>query len=264
MGEPIVLVDAETVDLQVPAAAEIVIEGRFEPGRKADDGPFGESPRYYDSSWGYVLDVTAISHRGDAMFLDINNVHQEHRCLSIFPAREAQLLALLRGMFPHVQAVRMPIATAAMHAYISVDPRRDGEAKQILMVALGAFPRLKHATAVNTDVDIDDHESVIWAMTTRFQGDRDLIVIPYVAGTSMDPSSYTLEERYVPGDLRTQVGFDATMPVSVPFRERADIVGADFAELDLGAYLESASDSSPAPWRKDATQGSPRSAAEMS
>jgi 2,5-furandicarboxylate decarboxylase 1 len=250
LGEPIVLVDGESVNLQVPAAAEIVIEGRFEPGRKADDGPFGESPRYYDSHWGYVLEITAITHRKDAMFLDLNNVHQEHRCLSIFPAREAQLLAQLRAVFPHVRAVRMPLSCAAMHVYISVDPRRDGEAKQILMVALGAFPRLKHAVAVNTDVDITDHESVLWALTTRFQGDRDLIVAPYVAGTSMDPSSYTLEERHVPGEIRTQVGFDATMPVSLPFRERADLLGADFKNLDLDAYAASTSESATTPWRE--------------
>src|SRR5262249_26520192 len=151
-------------------------------------------------------EVTAITHRRDAIYLDINNVHGEHTCLSVFPAREAQLLSQLRSVYPHVSAVRIPSRTAGMHAHISVDPQHDGEAKQILMLGLGAIPRLKHAVVVNTDVDINDDESVLWALATRFQGDRDLLVVPYVSGTPMDPSSYALDTRYVGGELRTQVG----------------------------------------------------------
>jgi 3-polyprenyl-4-hydroxybenzoate decarboxylase len=136
-----------------------------------------------------------------------------------------------------------------MHAHISVDPLRDGEAKQILMVALGAIPRLKHAVAVNTDVDISVDESVLWALATRFQGDRDLFVAPYVSGTSMDPSSYTLNDRYSPGELRTQIGFDATLPVGVRFRERADAVGPRFADMDVDAMLAPSDTLRSAPWR---------------
>jgi 2,5-furandicarboxylate decarboxylase 1 len=255
LQEPLAVVRGETVDLPVPACAEIVLEGRIQPGAVEPDGPFGESPRYYESGWGYVLEVTAILHRRDAIYLDINNVHGEHTCLSVFPAREAQLLSALRSAYPHVRAVRIPTRTAGMHAHISVDPLRDGEAKQILMVALGAIPRLKHAVAVNTDVDISVDESVLWALATRFQGDRDLFVAPYVSGTSMDPSSYTLDDRYSPGELRTQIGFDATLPVGVRFRERADQVGPSFADMDVDAVLAPGDTLRPAPWR--VTDGEP-------
>jgi 3-polyprenyl-4-hydroxybenzoate decarboxylase len=136
-----------------------------------------------------------------------------------------------------------------MHAHISVDPRRDGEGKQILMLALGGIPRLKHVVAVNTDVDIGDDESVLWALATRFQGDRDLFVVPNVSGTEMDPSSYTLHDRWTPGGLRTQVGFDATLPVGVPFRERADHVSQPFASLDVEALLAPADVERSTPWR---------------
>ena len=242
LGEPLAVVSGETVDVPIPAFAEIAIEGRIVPGETRPDGPFGESPRYYESGWGYLLEVTAITHRSDAIYLDINNVHGEHPCLSCFPAREAQLLAQLRTAHPHVREVRIPTRTAGMHAHISVDPKRDGEGKQIAMVALGAIPRLKHVVVVNTDVDIYDDESVLWALATRFQGDRDLFVAPYVSGTPMDPSSYTLQDRYTAGDLRTQVGFDATIPVGIPFRERADQVGAGFADLDIDTVIAPADD----------------------
>jgi 2,5-furandicarboxylate decarboxylase 1 len=249
LGEPLEVVGGDTVDLPVPAAAEIVLEGCFQRGVTAPDGPFGESPRYYESGRGYVLEVTAITHRRDAIYLDINNVHGEHTCLSCFPAREAQLLGLLRSAYPHVRAVRIPTRTAGMHAHISVDPQRDGEAKQILMMALGAIPRLKHVVAVNTDVDIYDDESVLWALATRFQGDRDMFVMPCVSGTTMDPSSYTMHDRWTPGELRTQVGFDATLPVGVPFRERADQVGPQFADMVVEELLARRDPSRPVPWR---------------
>jgi 2,5-furandicarboxylate decarboxylase 1 len=261
LQEPLEVVDGETVDLPVPAAAEIVLEGRFQPGVTSPDGPFGESPRYYESGRGYVLEVTAITRRRDAIYLDINNVHGEHTCLSCFPAREGELLGLLRSAYPHVRAVRIPTRTAGMHAHVSVDQRRNGEAKQILMMALGAIPRLKHVVAVNTDVDIGDDESVLWALATRFQGDRDLFVMPNVSGTEMDPSSYTLHDRWTPGDLRTQVGFDATLPVGVPFRERADQVGQAFASLDAEALLAPADLERSTPWRGSVrAPGSPRHA----
>jgi 2,5-furandicarboxylate decarboxylase 1 len=252
LGEPLAVVDGDTVSLPVPATAEIVLEGRFQPGVMSPDGPFGESPRYYESGDGYVLEVTAITHRHDAIYLDINNVHGEHTCLSCFPAREAQLLGLLRSSYPHVRAVRIPTRTAGMHAHISVDPHRDGEAKQIAMMALGAIPRLKHVVAVNTDVDIYDDESVLWALATRFQADRDMFVMPHVSGTTMDPSSYSLHDRWTPGDLRTQMGLDATLPVGVPFRERADQVGPQFADMDIEAVAAPRDPSRATPWRSGA------------
>jgi 2,5-furandicarboxylate decarboxylase 1 len=249
LGEPLALVAADTVSLEVPAAAEIVLEGQFRPGQTLPDGPFGESPRYYEASWGYVLEVSAITRRSDAMFLDINNVHLEHTCLSIFPAREAQLLTVLRAVYPQVSTVRIPLRTAGMHAHIKVDPSRDGEAKQILMMALGAIPRLKHVVAVNSDVDITVDEEVLWALATRFQADRDLLVVPYVSGTSMDPSSYSLDSRATVGEMRTQVAFDATIPVGRPFRERADAVAPRFASCEPETLLVPADEVRPAPWR---------------
>lgn len=252
LQEPLAVTPGATVDVPIPAGAEIVIEGRIIPGETRPDGPFGESPRYYESGSGYLLEVTAITRRPDAIYVDINNVHGEHTCLSCFPAREAQLLMQLQSAYPHVQGVRIPTRTAGMHAHVSVDPHRDGEGKQIAMLGLGAIPRLKHIVVVNTDVDIFDDESILWALSTRFQADRDLFVAPYVSGTTMDPSSYTLTDRYKPGDLRTQVGFDATLPISQPFRERADEVAVRFRTIDLDATVAPADLGRKTPWRTQA------------
>jgi len=239
LGTPLEVTAAETVDAMVPARAEIVLEGRLVPGARELDGAFGESPRYYQADAGFVFQVTAVTHRRDAMFLDINNVHGEHTTLSVFPAREAQLLQTLRCAFPAAKAVHIPHRSAAMCAYISIDQHHDGEAKQVILFALGNFPRLKQVIVVDADVDVSDHEEVVWATITRSQWDRDLIVVPYTRGTSMDPSSYTLLDRhpsreiYDPAGLTTQVGIDATRPVDAPFAERADTIPARFAELNV-------------------------------
>jgi 2,5-furandicarboxylate decarboxylase 1 len=237
LREPLVMAPAESVTANVPAWAEIVLEGQFLIGERQEDGPFGESPRYYDQYPSFVLEVTAVTHRQSPIFLDLNNVHVEHRCLSIFPAREAQLLETLRRVLPFVTAVHMPLGSAAMLAFIQIDQLTDGDAKRAALTALGIFPRLKHVFVVDSDVDIYDFDHVLWAMTTRFQADRDLFMLPYAAGTEMDPSSYSLTDRFDSrGALRTQVGFDLCRPVSVPFKERADELG-DYAAVDPADYL---------------------------
>jgi 2,5-furandicarboxylate decarboxylase 1 len=237
LGEPLVMTPAETISATVPAWAEIVLEGQFLLGERQEDGPFGESPNYYDRYPSFVLEVTAITRRRSPLYLDLNNVHVEHRCLSIFPAREAQLLDTLRRIFPFVQRVHMPLGSAGMMAFVQIDQQQDGDAKRTALSALGAFSRLKHVFVVDSDVDIYDFDNVMWALTTRFQADRDLFMIPYSAGTAMDPSSYSLTDRYdADGALRTQVGLDLCRPVGVPFRERADDLG-EFANIDLDDYL---------------------------
>lgn len=242
LGVPLEVTAAETIDAMVPARAEIVLEGRILPGEREVDGAFGESQRYYQAELGFVFQVTAVTHRHDAMYVDINNVHHEHNCLSVFPCREAHLLSTLQARIPAVKAVYMPEKSAAMCAYISIDQRRDGEAKQALTLALGSFPRLKRVVAVDSDVDVRSHEEVAWAMTMRCQWDRDLIMIPYTLGSGMDPSTYTLTDRYrnkemyelyEPDVLTTQVGIDATEPVGVPFPSRADTLPAQFADMDV-------------------------------
>lgn len=239
LGTPLEVTPGETVAAMVPARAEIVLEGYLIPGARELDGAFGESPRYYQADEGFLFQVTAMTHRRDALFLDINNVHGEHTTLSVFPSREAQLLQAMRSVLPRVQAVSIPHRSAAMCAYISIDQQYDGEAKQAILFALGSFPRLKQVIIVDADINVADHEEVLWATITRCQWDRDLVIVPYTRGTSMDPSSYTLVDRYPsrelydPAGLTTQVGIDATTPVDAPFPPRADTIPSRFACMNL-------------------------------
>ncbi len=238
MGESMLVTPAETVDLNIPAYAEVVVEGRILPGEREWEGPFGEFTYYYGSSNGYLAEITAITHRKDAIFVDLHPTHNEHRCLWIFPGREARLLAKLREVLPSVTKVHIPLHGAGMSAYVAMDKKHDADARRALMIVLASDNYLKHAIVVDSDIDIFDDQQVLWALNLRFQGDRDLMVLPNSRGIHVDPSSYSLTDRFKPGGLTTKVGFDATMPVEVPFPPRADLLPEAYAGLDLAQYVD--------------------------
>lgn len=240
MGESMLVTPAETVDLNVPAYAEIVVEGRILPGQREHEGPFGEFTYYYGSSNGYLAEITAITHRQDAIFVDLHPTHNEHRCLWIFPGREARLLAKLREVLPTVTDVHIPLHGAGMSAYVAMEKTHDADARRALMIVLSSDNYLKHAVVVDSDVDIFDDQQVLWALNLRFQGDVDLMVLPNSRGIHVDPSSYSLTDRHKPGGLTTKVGFDATMSVEVPFPPRADLLPEEYADLDLDDYVDKA------------------------
>ena len=237
IGAPRAVARGGTVDLDVPAHAEIVIEGRILPDVVEQEGPFGEFTYYSGATQAPVCQVTAITRRRDAIFVDLHPTHPEHRELWIFPAREARLTQRLREAVPGVAGVRIPQHGAGMMAYVAIDPVHDADARRALMIVLASDTYIKHAVAVNSDVDIDDDREVVWALGVRFQADRDMMVLPDSRGMPLDPSSYSLTGRFDRGGMTTKVGFDATAPVGVPFPERADGLPEAYADLDLADYL---------------------------
>jgi 2,5-furandicarboxylate decarboxylase 1 len=237
-GQPLETVPGVSVELDVPAHAELVIEGRLCPDRKQSDGPFGEFTYYYGAAQGWVGEITAITRRRDAIYVDLHPAHVEHRCLWLFPGREARLLSLLRAAVPGVRAVRLPFHGAALSVYISLAKQHDGDAQRVLLLALSSDTYIKHAFALDQDIDVFDDEQVLWALNTRFQADRDLVVIPRCRGVRMDPSGYDHLDRSAPGTSVTKAGFDVTMPLGRPFGPRADVPPPGYEQLDPIAYID--------------------------
>ena len=236
-GAPLETARAITVDLDVPAHAEIVIEGRLRPDRREDEGPFGEFTYYYGAAQGWIGEITAITRRHDAVYVDLHPAHVEHRCLWLFPGREAALLAVVRAGVPSVRAVRLPFHGAALSAYISLEKQQEGDAQRALLLALASDTYIKHAFVVeDVDVLIDDEE-VLWALNTRFQADRDLVVIPRCRGVRMDPSGYDPLDRGAPGTAITKAGFDITMPLARPRPPRADLLPAPYEHPHPAQYV---------------------------
>jgi 2,5-furandicarboxylate decarboxylase 1 len=203
------------------------------------EGPFGEFSYYYGAdSRAKVCEVTAITHRADAIFVDIHPTHTEHRCLWLFPGREARLLARLREVVPDVRAVHIPLDGAGMFAFVSLEKRHNGDPTRVLLAALSTDVFLKHVVVVDPDIDIHDVRQVLWALALRFRADRDLVVVRNARGYVEDPSTYGLDERDERGGLVTKAGYDATIPLGGAWPERADLVPPAYADIDPFAYLE--------------------------
>lgn len=223
LGEGLEVVPARTVDLPVPARAEVVIEGVIDPSHVEPDGPFAEYTGYYGPPKDVpVIEVTAITQRRDALFHDLDPAHREHNLSGIL-GREAQILQRVREVVPSVQAVHLPPSGASVfHVYVRLAQRVPGEARFAGMAALMANFQLKHAVVVDDDIDIFDDQQVLWALATRFEADRDLTVMPNTLGAHLDPTAYG-EERLAEGPMTTKMVLDATRWVSRPFAERVGL-----------------------------------------
>lgn len=224
---PLKLARCATVDLEAPADSEIVLEGTIDPEERRREGPFGEFPRYYSEPASRpVLRLKAIGHRKNPIFYSILPASREHLLLGALP-REASILADVERAVPSVRAVHLTFGgTCRYHLVISLEKRNEGEARMAMLAAMSNNVDIKHVVVVDHDIDIFDMEQVEWAIATRFQGHRDLLLLPDTQISPLDPSSR--------GGLGTKVGIDATVPLG-ELRERfrpISIPGYDLVRLE--------------------------------
>jgi 2,5-furandicarboxylate decarboxylase 1 len=238
LGRPLEVCPARTIDLDVPAYAEIVLEGVVRADEAIQEGPFGEFTYYYGAAKAPVCRITAVTRRTDAIFHDLHPTHAEHRCLWLFPGREARLLEAVRAAVPSTRNVRIPFYGGSLSAYISLDKRHEADGQQAILAAFARDHFLKHVVAVDADVDVLDDAEVLWALNVRFQADRDLVALTGAKGIRMDPSAALVESNERPQALTAKLGFDATAPLTPPFPERADLPVEEYAKLALDDYLE--------------------------
>lgn len=234
MGEPLELTPSETwgSDIFVPAQADLVIEAELSTTTMDIEAPFGEYPQYYaGQKLNPVAEVKAITHRKDAWYLDIMPGHPDHLLLDA-PTIEAYLYSRIKAVVPGLIAVHVPVSgTARFHAYIQIKKRNDAEPKTAIAAALSSDFRLKHAFVVDDDVDIYDDEQVLWAVATRSQWDKDLLILPGMMGTIADPSA--------DGSFTAKGGIDATRPVDPhAFAKRISIPSSILDHIKLEDYLD--------------------------
>jgi len=206
MGQPLDIVRGKTVPVEVPAEAEIVIEGRILGKTREPEGPFAEFTGYAsERSTQHVIEISAITHRRDAIYQDIvPGISDEHTSLLAVPS-EARLLKTLRQHFPNTVAVSYPKSgTCRLHAYIALRKPAEGQARNAAAVAFGDDLSLKLVVVVDEDVNIFDDREVFWAMATRMQADSDIDVIRNAMGAILDPSNHA--------GLTAKMIIDATRP----------------------------------------------------
>ena len=203
----------------VPAASSAIIEGELTPEQE-DEGPFVEAMGGYDRVRKQpVLEVKRVLLNPDEVSHVILPGGLEHGMLMGFP-REAAIWDAVSKVVPEVIAVRLtPASGTWLHAVISIRKSHDGDAKNAIMAAFAAHPSLKHVVVVDDDINVDDPNDVEWAIATRFQADRGLVIVTGARGSTLDPSSSQ-------DGMTAKLGVDATKPMNAAERfERARIPG---------------------------------------
>lgn len=236
LGRPIDVVKCKTNTVRVPADAEIVIEGRILPKVREPEGPFGEFPQYYGPRADReVIQVDAVTHRRQPIFHTIVGGGFEHLILGAVP-REATLLQHLQRSFPSVLDVRLPRGgTCRYHLVVKIKKVSDGEPKNIIMGAFAGHYDVKRVVVVDEDVNIGDSDEIEWAIATRFQADKDLLVVADAQGSKLDPSS-----RH---GISAKMGLDATTPIDAPplAFKRIRVKGEDAVDLARALQADTAS-----------------------
>lgn len=183
-GEPLRLAKAVSIDLQVPADAEVVLEGYVRAGVREPEGPFGDFLEYYVPRMdNHRFRLTAITHRRDAIYQTMDAGSAEDVNL-LGLSREAQILAELEKTGVDLAGLRL--WPTILGCAIAIRQRYAGEAKEIGRAALGAYPWLKYCIVVDHDVDVDSTDDVWWAVTTRSSPARAFSVV-VEAGFPRDP-----------------------------------------------------------------------------
>lgn len=203
-GKGIPVTKGVTVDIDIPANAEIVIEGHLPPKRREKEGPLAEFHGYYGELWeSPVFVVTAICHRNDPIYQTIIPGHDEHIYIGNVLPREPLLLKFVKHVSKNITGLHIPPYGSGFSAIVQTKKSNPGEPKNIAIAAMTAHVNIKKVIVVDPDVNIYDPADVFWALTNRVDWSQDVFYIPGAQGHEMDP---TANERGV----HTKIGIDAT------------------------------------------------------
>ncbi|TMV06336.1 UbiD family decarboxylase [Ruegeria sediminis] len=235
------LVPAATVPLLVPANAEIVLEGWVSPDETAPEGPFGDHTGYYNQAEPFpVVRITAITHRQDPLYLSTYTGRPPDEPAIIGGVFNRLALPTIRAQIPEVRDLWLPPAACSYRmAVVSIDKRYPGQARRVMMALWGMLPQFSYTkmiVVVDEDIDPSNWDDIAWALATRMDPGRDIMLLE---NTPMDYLDFASPQ---PG-LAGKIGFDATTKIGSETRRdwgevmRTDPGDAAFAADLLGRVL---------------------------
>lgn len=249
LGEPVPVVKCETQDLEVPANAEIIIEGYIPPFEREEEGPFAEHTGYARAGSGknpFII-VTAISRRKDAIYYALQGGKPiaSSQILDALP-QEVVIFDRIKdvgGFVDLKDVVCLPCAGGSHIIVVQFTPKIQGEPKDVLMAALSTpYIHQKIAIAVDDDVDPHDEKELFWSLSTRVNPESDVFIIPGTHGHHLDASLPLLTRPGEYPQIRrgSVMGIDATKPpTSLPeerdFFTRSHPMGS--GEFDIDDFI---------------------------
>ena len=202
------LVRCRTVDLEVPATSEIIIEGEIHPGEMADEGPHGDHTGFYNSVEPFpIFRVKCITHRRDPIYLTTTTGRPPREDAMVGLALNRVFLPLLRSHFSEIVDFHLPMEACSYRiAVISMKKEYPGHAKRVMMGIWGflkQFLYVKYIIVVDHDIDVRKWDDVIWTISTQVDPARDTFTIE---NTPIDYLDFASPES----GLGSKMGIDAT------------------------------------------------------
>jgi 2,5-furandicarboxylate decarboxylase 1 len=238
-GESLRLADGETVPVPCIADAEIVLEGEILPeGWVHPEGPFSEFNRLMGGlHMNPRVRIKSIMHRKDAMYYALQ-MPWENIWMSA-PIYEAAARRVLFEAGVQTTAINVtPGGCCHWHIVASIR-KQPGDGKNAIM-ALLSIADIKHVTIVDDDIDVFDHVDVEWAVATRVQADRDVLIVSNARAKPLDPSLPLPIHGKIP--TTAKMGIDATIPENIPADRYKRIVYFNQGKVDLKNYLGAVED----------------------
>lgn len=229
-GARTVLAPGRTVPLLVPAMAEIVLEGWVGPGVTAPEGPFGDHTGYYNAVEPFpVMRITAITHRRDPLYLTTHTGRPPDEPSVIGEVFNELALPLIRQQIPEIRDLFLPPAACSYRiAIVAIDKRYPGQARRVMLALWGMlaqFSYTKMIIVVDDDIDPRDWDDIAWALSTRMDPGRDVMLLDR---TPMDYLDFASPE---PG-LAGKIGIDATVKIGAETAREWGIVMAQCPEAE--------------------------------
>lgn len=221
MGGPVRLVRCRSVDLEVPAEAEIILEGTLHKDESIDEGPISEFHGFYENYGpGHAVHVKTVTHRSEPIYQAVLPGYASEHCLLGGVAIGATTCLALQRVMPAVRQVNITEGgMGRLHAIITLRQAKRGEAKRVIMLAMGTINLLKLVIVVDDDIDPYDWRHVEWAIAARMRGEEDIMIIPGAKADRCDPLEKDLTVTKVgivattrPGDGEPDSEFEFARP----------------------------------------------------
>jgi UbiD family decarboxylase len=218
------------VDLEVPADCEFVFEGRITK-EKTSEGPFLDLTGIVDRIRQQpIVEIKCITHRKNAIYQTILAGKNEHKFLMGMP-KEPTIFNEVSKVCQCKDVYITPGGCSWLHAVVQIKKANADDGKKAIAAAFEGHKSLKHCVVVDEDINIYDPSDVEWAIATRFQADKNAVILSNQPGSSLDPSGDLTEGKKA---TTAKAGLDATAPLVTTGK---GFKKEEYTKVDLDKYL---------------------------